>query len=307
MKKKSGFFVVQTMHDFHIICPNSLLFDYGQNCICEKCLGKRIKIFPFFNSCDRRGLLFSVLKGIRSFIAINLIGHEKLVDKIIAPSNLMKDKLIREGIKENKIVILRNPISFTSIEGIGIKQDIICYFGRFSKEKDIQFIIESFTLLRNMKKTNIKLYLIGSGDEEEKIKMLVKDNIYRTEISIFEFMNHEKLIEIIKPCKYSIMASRLYENAPMTILESVSLYIIPLVPDLGGMKETVESVVKIGGVYKQGDKESFVRCFEYLEAKYLDEIEKIAELNQRLTNDYGTGNYLKELNSIYKKVSGQYS
>lgn len=302
VKSEKRFIIIQTMHDFHLACPNSLLFDYGKNIICEKCLGKRIKIFPFFNSCDRRGYLFSIIKGLRSIIANNLFAHKELIDRFIAPSNLMREKLIEEGISENKIVTIRNPIPISTNDAKSIKKNVICYFGRFSKEKDIPFIIESFSFWKKKGKNDFKLLLVGNGEEEQQIKRLVDENIYKKDITLMGFKPFQELMAYIEPCKYFMMASRLYENAPMTILEAVSLNIIPIVPDLGGMKETIESVVMVGKTYKLGDKESFLQNIEELELNYSSEIEKIFHMKRRIHNLYGFENYLKELNDLYRKT-----
>lgn len=301
IKKGKRFNVIQTMHDFHLACPNSLLFDFSKNNICEKCLGKRFKIFSFVNSCDRRGYFFSVIKGMRSLLANNFFAHSKLIDKFVSPGFFMFQKLIADGIEENKIVTIRNPIAFTFMDSTVAKKNAICFFGRFSKEKDIPFIVRAFTLWKEKSKKDFQLFLIGGGEEEEIIKKLVDDSIFKEDIIIVrDFIPQVELIELIKPCKYFVMASKLYENAPMSILEAVSLNIIPLVPDLGGMKETIESVVKVGRTYRSGDIHSFVENIEKLECNYSNEINKILDIKLELQMNFGSDSYLKELNALYK-------
>ena len=36
--KKKGIPIVQTVHDYQMICPNHLLYDFGKNTPCEKCI-----------------------------------------------------------------------------------------------------------------------------------------------------------------------------------------------------------------------------------------------------------------------------
>lgn len=302
MKRKKRFVVIQTMHDFHIVCPNSLLFDFGKNNICEKCLGRHLKLFPLVNSCDRRGYLFSVIKGTRSLLSNNFFSHSKLIDKFVAPGDFMSKKMIEEGIQESRIVTIRNPVAFNFVDKAITKKDILCFFGRFSKEKDIPFIIKAFTLLKIRNPRDFKLYLIGEGEEAATVKKLIDICTFKTDIIVKDFMPQTELIEFIKPCKYFVMASKLYENAPMTILEAVSLDIIPIVPDLGGMKETIELVVKVGRTYESGVRESFVESIQKLEDNYADELKKIFDLKQELQNEFGTERYLKKLNTLYTTI-----
>lgn len=303
-KKRKKFVVIQTMHDFHLSCPNSILFDYSRNSLCEKCLGKKIKLYSFINSCDRRGLIYSFLKGIRTFISNNLFKHERIIDKFIAPSELMKNKLIVEGISNQKIIVIRNPLPTNEYFNSFDKENSICYFGRFSKEKDIPFIIDFFTSWKQNRENNFKLILVGAGDEKQKILQLVRENQFRKDFVIKDFMPINDLKETIKNCKYIIMASRLYENAPMSILESVSLNIIPIVPDLGGMKEMIDSVVTIGKTYKLGDKESLINCMESLEHGYNEEIKKFDKIKYNIINQFGVDNYLDNLNILYTCIHG---
>ena len=300
-KKKKRFVIVQTMHDFHVACPNSAFFDYSKNIICEKCLTKKIKLFSFLNSCDRRGLLFSIIKGIRSIVAINMFGHKQLIDKFIAPSKFMSEKLKSDGIASEKIFIVRNPIPIVINKNIGVKRNIICYFGRFSKEKDIPFIINSFAFWKEKRKNDFKLYLIGSGDEENNIRLMSSKSNFCDAIIIKNFMHAKELALFIEPCKYFVMASRLFENAPMGILEAVSLGIIPIVPDLGGMKETVENMINIGRTYKMGNVDSFVQKIDELEEVYSNEINKIEKLKPKFTQNFGVDAYLLQLSALYKE------
>lgn len=300
-KRKKKYVVVQTAHDFNICCPNSLLYNYSKNIICEKCLGKKVKIFPLIVGCDRRGKIFSFLKGIRSIYSNNILNHKEIIDKFIAPSELMKEKIIEDGINNNKISVIRNPLpNIFSYDGN--KENIICYFGRFSKEKDVPFIINTFTYWKQRNDNDFKLFLIGGGEEEDIIRDIVKKNPYSSEIWISEFLPERELINSIKFCKYFIMASQLYENAPMTILEAVSLNIIPIVPSLGGMKETIEKVIMVGKTYKSKDYDSLIKCIEELEQNYSEELRKMSGIKKEISEKLGVVNYYSKLNNLYNEL-----
>lgn len=302
--KKSGakIKVIQTLHDFHLVCPNSVLYNFNKEIICEKCLGKRIKLYPVFFPCERRGYFYSVLKAIRSFISNNLFMHKKVVDKFIVPSNLMLNKLLEEGIHKSKIYLLRNPV-IVKENTIVKKANIIAYFGRISKEKDVKFILEAFNYWKSKSKNDFKLYIIGDGEEKENLKNYVVKLSFANDIKIFDFLIDKDLFVKLEQVKYLIMASKLYENAPMTLLEAVSLNIIPIVPDLGGMKETVQDVLKFGRVYEKENIDSLIENIESLELNYNNELEILSKRKIFIFENYGVEKYHEKLKELYSIIN----
>lgn len=116
------------------------------------------------------------------------------LDKIIAISSIVKKDLQNAfEIDENKIEVIHNPIDIERIKKLSqeplnkIEKEIfskktILYVGRFSPEKRLDLLIKIFSLI-NAKLKNINLVLVGSGEEEEKLKELVR--IYNIEKNVF--------------------------------------------------------------------------------------------------------------------------
>ncbi len=301
-RKKNRIKIVQTIHDFHLICPNASLFNFSQNTLCEKCISRKIKFKIFLDSCDRRGRIFSIIKGLRTIASNNLFKHKDNIDYFIAPSNFIKEKYVQDGIKPEKIIVIRNPIVVKSYEILAKKEDLICYFGRFSSEKYLEFLITSFTEWKRRKSNKFKLILIGEGEKQNDLQQLAKELLIENEVIFKKFIPFEYLINEIKIAKYFTMTSKWYENAPMSILEGVSQGLIPIVPDIGGMKESVESLLKIGKTYRSDSVESWCNVMDFLEENYEAEFEKIISLRKRLIEDYGLNTYKKTINSFYKDL-----
>lgn len=301
-KRSNKLKVVQTLHDFHIVCPNASLYHFNKNEVCEKCLGKKLKLNVFCNNCDRRGYLHSVIKGIRSIIANNLLHHRDIVDKFICPSEFIRNKLLQDNIKENKIVLIRNPIILGEQKPITQKKNIICYFGRFSKEKNLEFLIDAFTKWNEKKKNDFQLLLIGDGEEKGGLINYASLSSTKEQIVFKDFMPFEKLVEEIKYAKYFALTSKCYENAPMSIIEAFTLNIIPIAPNIGGMKESIESTYGIGKTFKVNDKESWVESITALEKNYDLIIEKINLTKSKLMNELRVEKYYEAIYNEYKNI-----
>lgn len=301
-KKKRGIKLIQTVHDFHMICPNASLFNFSKNTLCEKCVSKKIKLSIFTDACDRRGVIHSILKGIRSIFANNFLKHIEIIDCFIAPSKFIKEKLIQGGIDSGRIIFLPNPILVKTTNSATLKENIICYFGRFSNEKNLEFLINAFFVWKKRTNNNFKLHLLGDGENRISLSNLVKKLAIVDDVIFKDFVPVDVLIERIKTAKYFVMTSKWYENAPMSILEAVSQGLVPIVPDLGGMKESVEDLLKVGKTYIPENIDSWCNAIDELEGSYDIEIEKINSVKEKLTNKFGVDSYLKNITMLYEKI-----
>jgi len=294
--------VIQTLHDFHLICPNSSLYNFRTKQLCEKCIGTKFKYPILIQNCERRGLIYSIIKAVRSFVSDNLLKHKFVVDHFICPSEFLKEKLIQDGISPAKISVVRNPIKEIQIKiPISQKKNKICYFGRFTREKNLGFLINAFTKWKESIKNDFELVLIGEGEEEEFLYNLKNKSSASDFIKIKRFMVGEQLIKEIEDAKYFCMSSSWYENAPMSVLEAAALNIIPIVPDLGGMKESVEKIIGCGKTYSPNEIDSWINAIEYLEQNYINEFNKLSV--SRFIYENNLDNYIKSLEKIYTQKS----
>jgi glycosyltransferase involved in cell wall biosynthesis len=298
-KRRHNVRVIQTLHDFHLVCPNSSLFNFTTQTICEKCVGHNFKFPIFLNNCDRRGYFHSCIKGIRSFFSSNIIGHRDVVDFFICPSIFLKTKLQEDGIPENKIGIIRNPVSFRTGEISPVKKNIVSYFGRFSIEKDLCFLISAFTEWKERTKNDFQLLLIGQGEEETRLKDLASRSSASDSIMFREFVPHEKLCALLREAKYFSLTSKCYENSPMTIIESIALNIIPIAPNIGGMHESITSLTGVGRVYQIHNIESWIQAVESLEHSYEAEFATLIQRKKVLFKEIGTATYYASLTKVY--------
>jgi glycosyltransferase involved in cell wall biosynthesis len=299
IKKKQNVKVIQTLHDYHAICPNSSLYNYSKHEVCEQCIGKKFKLRIFLNNCDRRGWTFSIIKGIRSFVANNILKHRDVIDLFIAPSMFLRDKILKDNFDHTKVILLRYPIVYNQHNLLTEKENIICYFGRFSEEKNIKFLIEAFIQWKNKRPNDFRLLIIGEGEKETELKTFAEQSKFNKEINFKNFLPPSELQNAIRVAKYSGITSSWYENFPMSIIESIMLNIVPIAPDIGGMEEMITDFFKIGRVYKSGEITSWISAIENLEKYYSEEMEKLLKAKNDILSNYGIDSYTKELHKIY--------
>ena len=246
--KKRNIPIVYTAHDVQAICPAILMLDNNKN-ICEKCMnGKYINCIN--KKCNKGSTLKSIIGAIEGYYYRNKKIYTKQIDKIITPSNFYKNKLIEDGISEEKIEVLHNFIDTkeynikTQDKGYGL------YIGRLSKEKGI------FNLLESVKKIkSAKIKIAGEGPEKEEIIKFIKENKLQSKVELLGFLNKENVKEQISNCRFVVTPSIWYENCPYSVMEALTIGKPVIGANIGGIPELVKNEIN-GLTYDFNDVEN---------------------------------------------------
>lgn len=229
--KKSGTYVVNTVHDLKVICPNYKMLNEGE--ICEKCKSDKF-INCFKSKCIKGSTVNSMLNTIEAYTHRILKSYD-YVDKFICPSEFYMNKFIEFGIPKEKVVHIPNFVDVSKFNPNYEHEDYFVYFGRLSEEKGIN------TLIKSMKYVNkSKLIIVGTGPIEKELKeFVVKENIKNVEFVGFKTGN--ELENIIKKSRFIVIPSEWYENAPMSIIEAMAYGKAVLGSNIGGIPEFIEN------------------------------------------------------------------
>lgn len=302
--------LIFTQHGYGI-CANLCLYNYAQNCICEDCInGAKWRIA--FKNCDRRGKIYSVLKALRvPFYQGIFLKEQNLFDKIIFVSEFQASKHRLEGYKNS--IVIPNPIEFRfydSAPKLSQKQNVIVFFGRIAKEKNIPLLIKAFARFC-AENSGYKLIIIGNGDEKEQCKNLAKklglfaesklDSATRTKgaESSIVFIPHllpNELKEILRIAKISVLPSLWYETFGLSIVEGILAGVVPLASDIGALKETIEKYY--GFVFENNNEASLTIAM----GKVLGDYERYFALTLKAQQKIVAENkrYIKSLLDLYK-------
>jgi len=230
--KKRNIPLVQTVHDYQMICPNHLLYNFDKNKPCEKCVNG-----SYFNCYRNRCIHNSAIKsllGVIEAIFYSVLKAYKKVDLYICPSNFLESKLLtsREFYK-GKTHTIHNFINKNQFrKPVGAKEEsYIVFVGRLSKEKGVENLAKSAKLL-----PEYNFIVAGSGPDEDVLRNI--DNI-----KMAGFISGEKLTELMSEAKLLLLPSVCYENCPLSILESHALGVPVVTMNSGGMAELVKDGV----------------------------------------------------------------
>jgi len=230
--------VVQTLHNYRLLCSNGYLFRSGE--ICEQCLGKSL-----YNSvkygCYRDSRLETLaLANIIEFHKFNNTWDTK-IDAYIALTNFAKSKFVAGGISAKKIFVKTN-FQFNHVRQVPILSDYFLFAGRLDKTKGINLL----TALKNSSLVN-NIKIAGSGAEIEKIIKLYGSN-YLGQLNSYDFNG------VLSGSLALLFPSVWYEGMPMTIIEAFSHGKPVIASNLGAMAELIEDGVT-GLLFKTNDLE----------------------------------------------------
>ena len=229
--KKRGIPVVQTVHDYQMICPNHLLYNFDKNEICEKCLdGSYTNCIK--NKCIHNSRVKSIIGAIEAGL-YSILGTYKKVDLYITPSYFLEKKLLSaKPLYKGKTNTIHNFINKNAFncenESNG---NYIAFAGRLSKEKGIELLANTAKLL-----PEYTFMVAGDGPERNLI-----ENIEN--IKPVGFLSGKKLTEFMSNAKVIVVPSIWYENCPLSILEAQCMGVPVITMNNGGMAELIKDGV----------------------------------------------------------------
>jgi glycosyltransferase involved in cell wall biosynthesis len=294
--KKYNIPIIQTLHDYKLICPNKKLF--SKNEICERCSRGR-----YYNcvlrKCAKNSLAKSFLAMSEQYWFNKILKSYAKVDLFIAPSGFIKKTMVRFGRPEKKIKVVYNFISLPispliKRERSNKENNYLLYFGRLTKEKGIKVLLEAMKKI----KTDIKLKIAGAGEEYENLKFKILDLKLNDKVELLGPKYGEELQKLIKNAKAVIIPSLWHENMPMSLLEAMAAGKAVIASRIGGMPEIIKDGEN-GFLFRPGDSSDLVRKIYALNRINIVDLEKRAESTVAGLNIKSHGQKILE---IYKQV-----
>ena len=229
--KKKKVPLIQTVHDYQMICPNHLLYNFDKNTPCEKCV-RGFHINCIKNRCIHGSIVKSII-GVVEAKFYSLLKTYKKVDLFICPSNFLENKLLSaKRYYKGKTKTIHNFINKEKFANTDRKEDnYIVFVGRLSKEKGIENIAGAAKLL-----PRYTFIVAGSGPDEGILKDIPN-------VKLAGFLTGDELTKLMGNAKVLLLPSVCYENCPLSILEAHSLGVPVVTMNSGGMAELVKDGV----------------------------------------------------------------
>lgn len=237
----------------------------------------------------------------------------KFSDRIISVSEDIERLLCSCGIRGGKIKLIQNSIRVPDIDnmdivsvrntyrariGVGKDDFLIGFIGRVSAEKGLKDLVEAVDILRDGTYHNVKVYIVGTGRQENELKELVDRKGMKENIVFLGFQ--EDVEGWILASDVCVLPS-LTEGTPMSLLEAMS-YAKPVVAsNVGGIPKVINDGVN-GLLVPPGDWRSLAVTLRNLMND--DRLRKRLGVSARETiiAKYDIRSWMERINSVYLEL-----
>ena len=282
--------VVQTVHNFRLLCPGATFYREGH--ICEDCVQHGLKC-AVKHSCYRDSKVQTLVCAISTWMH-RITGIYGKVNYICL-TEFNKDKLLQlKQIKPERVFVkpnfAENNNSFIPEEA---RLDQFVFAGRLDKLKGVDILFEAW---KCMGEGAPKLIVCGTGAMEDWCKSFIRENDLNIEMC--GFVPNDEALRIIANSRALVLPTQWYEGFPMSIVEAFSVGTPVICSDLGNAGSVVEEGIT-GYKFGYESIESIVSAVDKMREKPLNK-EKIKNIYEMKYSE--NANY-KALNGIYASIS----
>lgn len=290
--KKTGAKVVQTIHNFRLLCPAATFV--RDNKICEDCVNKGL-LSSIKHNCYRNSRLQTIIAAL--MLKFNrVIGSYNKVDAYIALTEFNKNKL-SNLISEEKIYVKPNFCEKTNIPIVPIeKREYFMFLGRLDKLKGVNLLVEAWKDIKGE-----ELIIVGTGPEEDYLEKFIKENNMKN-VKLLGYKEKNEAMKLLSKAKALIVPSQWYEGFPMTIVEAMACSVFIIGSNLGNISEVIDERFN-GMLFRYDDADSIKNIIEYLFNNYDELLELSTNAYKNYIRNYTSESNLKILENIYNNLN----
>ena len=291
---EAGIPVVQTLHNFRLLCPVATLFREGK--VCEECVD--------------HSLMRSVQHGCYSqsrtatAVVASMLAYHRLRDtwsreiaSFVALSDFARRKFVQGGLPADRISVKPNFVVPDPGARTG-EGEFALFVGRLSPEKRVNTILEAWRHLR----TSIPLVIMGDGPERPGLEKQAQG---LSGVRFTGRVPREEVLAAMNRARFLIFPSDLCENFPVTLVESFACGTPVICSRIGAMQDIVADG-STGLHFTTGDGEDLARKVEWAWA-HPEETRKMGELaRQEYLARYTAEKNYPILMEIYRRTIEQH-
>ena len=246
--------VVQTLHNYRLLCPNGLFFRDGSPC--EDCLGKTLPWPGIVHKCYRESHAATGLVAATTSAHKMLGTWSKKVGLYVALTEFARRKFVAGGLPPEKIVVKPNFVGRDPDVGDGAGGYAL-FVGRLSKEKGIETLLAAWNRPA-LRGTPLKI--VGDGPLADLVSRAVETN------PAVEWLGNDSAEEVhslMKAAAMLIQPSGAYETFGRVATESFAAGTPVISASLGAVAEVVGHG-HTGRHFRPGDAADLARQVCYL-------------------------------------------
>ena len=242
--KAEGVPVIQTLHNYRLLCPNAQFFRDGG--VCEDCMGKVIPWPGVVHKCYRGSRAASAV--VTAMLATHRASHTwtEMVDMYVVLTEFARRKFLEGGLPARKLTIKPNFVYPDPGPGEG-RGGYALFVGRLSPEKGIGTLLTAWERLREQ----IPLKVVGDGPLAEQVASAASRYPY---LEYLGYRSAEEVHGLLKEASVLIFPSEWYETFGRVAAEAFATATPVIAAEIGAVAGLVEHG-RAGLRFRPGDPE----------------------------------------------------
>ena len=289
--RDQGVPVVQTLHNYRLLCVNALLFRDGH--ICNDCLGHPVPWQGVAHACYRGSRLASA--AVATMIALHRARGTWMndVDLYIALTEFARSRFIAGGLPAERIVVKPNFVH--PDPGLGdASGNFALFVGRLVPEKGIRTLIDAWQRIG----PNFPLRIVGDGPLAPQVAAAAAQCPWITWLGR---RPRAEVLTLMRAATLLIFPSTWYEGFGMTVAEALAVGLPVVGSRVGGMAALIDDG-RTGVHFPPGDAAALAERVQWAMANPA----RLAEMRREARAEYlerytGERNY-DLLLGIYERV-----
>lgn len=237
--RRRGVPVVQTLHDFHRVCPSdSLMLPDATVCEPRRC-GRR-RVWPAVRyRCVKGDLGASLLSAAETAYRDATRVYERCVSRFISPSSFLKDVVVSALGATVPVDVVPNAVRTgavpaaapRAVPGPGTLPRLdghFLYSGRVSAEKGAGVFLEA------ARRARVEAAVAGEGPQLPALRAAFPEARFLGRVGPAE------VARLLSAARASVVPSTCLENAPLAVLEAMAAGVPVIASATGGIPELVE-------------------------------------------------------------------
>jgi glycosyltransferase involved in cell wall biosynthesis len=245
--RHAGVPVVQTLHNYRLLCPGSNFFRDGRPC--EDCLTGSLwqgAVHGCYHNSRLETAAVALMLGVHRARKT----WTELVDSYIVLSAFSRSRFIQAGLPDELITVKPNFVDSDpgKREGDG---SYVLFVGRLDPEKGAPTLLKAWRQLP----AEMSLRIVGDGPAKAELMTMTQDS---PNISFSGWLSESQVFEAMKGARFLVFPSEWYENLPLTIIEAFACGLPVVASNLGAMQELVEHG-RTGLLFQPGNADDLAR------------------------------------------------
>jgi len=239
--------VIQTIHNFRLLCPNGIFYCHGK--VCEQCSAQGHFRMALKNKCYRNSRLQTLVVVAMLTIHRWLGTYGKIQYIFLTEFNKQKFARLLDITGEN-VFVKPNYVSAMGHEPVEPEAKTKFVFaGRLECNKGIDFLLETWPVLPEA----WELHIYGEGSLRSSCEQAARKH---TNIHYYGFQSQNRVFADLAGAQALLFPSDWYEGYPMILAESMAMRIPVVATDCGNHGDLIRSSGG-GTVFRCRDVDSF--------------------------------------------------